>query len=104
MIIYVKASILRKWEDAVSEPKGAIPRLIILVLSLILGFWFAIPGEIDIAVIILEAFAKAIQPLNVEQANRIVQTYIVFLRFFGGLLIIASILGIYNQLKRRRFF
>ncbi len=104
MIIYVKASILRKWEDAVSEPKGAIPRLIILVLSLILGFWFAIPGEIDIAVIILEAFAKAIQPLNVEQANRIVQTYIVFLRIFGGLLIIASILGIYNQLKRRRFF
>ena len=104
MIIYVKASLLRKWEDAVSEPKGAIPRLIILVLSLILGFWFAIPGEIDIAVIILEAFAKAIQPLNVEQANRIVQTYIVFLRIFGGLLIIASILGIYNQLKRRRFF
>jgi len=88
----------------VSEPKGAIPRLIVLVLSLILGFWFAVPSEIDIAVIILEAFAKAIQPLNVEQANRIVQTYIVFLRIFGGLLIIASILGIYNQLKRRRFF
>jgi len=88
----------------VSEPKGAIPRFIVLVLSLILGFWFAIPSEIDIAGIILEAFAKAIQPLNVEQANRIVQTYIVFLRIFGGLLIIVSILGIYNQLKRRQFF
>jgi len=86
-----------------SEPKGAIPKLIIFIFGLILGFWFAIPGEVDIAVMILEALAKAIQPLNVEQANQLVGIYIVFFRIFGIILIVVDALGIYIQLKKKEY-
>jgi len=87
-----------------SEPKGAIPKLIVLIFGLILGFWFAIPSEVDIAVMILEALAKAIQPLNIEQANQMVRMYIIFFRIFGIVLIVVNALGIYIQLKRKDIF
>ena len=87
-----------------SEPEGAIPKLIIFIFGLILGFWFAIPSEVDLAVMILEAFARAIQPLNVEQANQIVEIYIIFFRIFGVVLIVVGALGIYIQLKRKEYF
>lgn len=87
-----------------SEPKGAIPKLIIFIFGLILGFWFAIPSEVDVAVMILEALAKAIQPLNVEQANQMVGMYIIFFRIFGIVLIVVDALGIYIQLKRKEYF
>ena len=87
-----------------SEPKGAIPKLVVCIFGLILGFWFAIPSEVDIAVMILEALAKGIQPLNVEQANQMVGTYIVFFRIFGIVLIVVDALGIYIQLKRKEYF
>lgn len=83
-----------------SEPKGAIPKLVVFIFGLILGFLFAVPSEIDLAVMILEAFARAIHPLNVEQANQIVEMYIIFFRIFGVVLIVVDALGIYIQLKR----
>ncbi len=86
-----------------SELRGAIPKLLVLTFGLILGFWFAVPSEVDIAVMILEALARAIQPLNVEQANQMVGMYIIFLRIFGIVLIVADALGIYIQLKRREY-
>lgn len=87
-----------------SESEGAIRKLIIFIIGLILGLWFAIPSEVDIAVIILQAYARAIQPLNVEQANQIVNMYIVFFRIFGIVLIILDILGIYILFKKKQYF
>lgn len=87
-----------------SEPKGAIPKLIVFIFGLTLGFWLAVPSEVDLAVMILEAFARAMQPLNVEQANQIVGMYIIFFRIFGVVLIVVDALGIYIQLKRKEYF
>jgi len=87
-----------------SEPKGAIPKLIIFIIGLTLGFWFAIPSEIDIGVMILEALAKAIYPLGVEQANQMAATYIIFFRILGVMLIIVDIIGIYVLFRRRQYF
>lgn len=87
-----------------SESEGAIRKLIIFIIGLILGLWFAIHSEVDIAVIILQAYARAIQPLNVEQANQIVNMYIVFFRIFGIVLIILDILGIYILFKKKQYF
>jgi hypothetical protein len=78
-----------------SESEGAIPKLIIFIFILILGFLFAIPSPIDLGIMILETVAKAIEPLNVEQANQLVGMYIIFFRIFGIALIIIDILGIY---------
>lgn len=86
------------------EPRGAIPKLIVFIVGLILGFWFAVPSKIDIGVMILEALAKAIQPLNVEQANQMVSMYIIVFRIFGIFLIVADALGIYFLFKRRQYF
>jgi len=83
-----------------SESERTIPKLIIFIFGLILGFLFAIPSEVDIAVMILEALAKAIQPFNVEQANQMVGMYIIFFRIFGIVLIVVDGLGIVIQLKR----
>lgn len=82
------------------EPKGTIPKLIIFIFGLILGFLFAIPSEVDIAVMILEALAKGIQPFNIEQANQMVGMYIIFFRIFGIVLVVVDGLGIFIQLKR----
>jgi hypothetical protein len=87
-----------------SESKGAIPKLIIFIFGLILGFCFVIPSEIDLGVMILEAFAKAIQPFNVEQANQMVGMHIIFFRIFGVVLIFVDALGIYIQLERKQYF
>lgn len=87
-----------------SEPRGTIPRIIVFIFGLILGFWFAIPSEVDIAVMILEALAKAIYPLNIEQANQMVRMYIIFFRIFGMVLIVVGALSIYLQLKRKEYF
>jgi hypothetical protein len=87
-----------------SEPEGVIPKLIIFIFGLIIGIWFAVPSEVDVAVIILEAFAKAIRPFNIEQANQMVGMYIVFFRFFGIILVLVDALGIYVQLKRKQYF
>lgn len=87
-----------------SEPKGAIPKLIVLIFGLMLGFWFAIPSDVDLGVMILEALAKAIYPLGVEQANQIVGMYIIFFRILGIVLIVVDALGIYLQLRRREYF
>jgi hypothetical protein len=86
------------------EPRGVIPKLIIFIIGLALGFWFAIPSEVDVGVMVLEALAKAIQPLDIEQANQIVGEYIILLRIFGVILILVDALGIYIQLRRKRFF
>lgn len=86
------------------EPRGAIPRLIVFIIGLIFGFWFAIPSEIDLGVMILEALGKAIQPLNVEQANQMVAMYIIFFRILGVVLIAVDILGIYILFRRRQYF
>jgi len=90
--------------DRMSESRDAIPRLILFIFGLILGFWLAIPSEVDIAVMILEALAKAIHPLNVEQANQMVRMYIIFFRIFGIVLIVVNALIIYIQLKRKEYF
>lgn len=87
-----------------SEPKGTITKLIVSIFGLILGLWFAIPSEVDIAVMILEALAKAIQPLNLETANQMVRMYIILFRILGIVLIIFNASGIYNQLKRKQYF
>jgi hypothetical protein len=86
-------------------PKGAIPELIIFIFGLILGFLLGIPGQVDMAVMTLEAIAKGLQHLNVEQANQLVGKYIKFFRIFGIVLIAVDALGIiclviiYIQLK-----
>ena len=77
-----------------SKPKGAIPELIVFIFGLILGFWFAIPSKVDIAVMMLEAIAKGLQPLNVEQTNQIIAKYTKFFRIFGIFLIAVDALGI----------
>jgi hypothetical protein len=88
-----------------AEPKGAIPELIIFIFGLILGSLLAIPSQVDISVMILEAIARGMQPSNVEQANQMVGTYIKFFRIFGIVLIAVDALGIiylviiYIQLK-----
>jgi hypothetical protein len=86
------------------EPRGAIPKLIVFIVGLILGFWFAVPSEVDIGVMILEALAKAMQPLNVEQANQMVSMYIILFRILGVVLIVVDALGIYILFKRRQYF
>jgi hypothetical protein len=87
-----------------SKSRGAIPRLIIFIIGLIFGLWFAIPGETDLGIMILEALAKAIQPLNVEQANQMVAMYIILFRILGIVLIAADILGICILFRRRQYF
>jgi len=77
-----------------SKPKGAIPELIIFIFGLILGFLLAVPSQVDIAVMILEAIANGMQHLNVEQANQLVGKYIRFFRIFGIVLIAVNALGI----------
>ncbi|MGB9960246.1 MAG: hypothetical protein ACPLKQ_06990 [Candidatus Bathyarchaeales archaeon] len=83
-----------------SEVKGAIPKIIILILCL----WLAIPSPIDIAVIISESIAKAIEPLNIEQANQIAQMYVIFFRAFGLVFFLVDIVLIFKDLKEGQFF
>jgi len=64
---------------------------------------FAVPSEVDLGVIILEGVANAIQPLNVEQANQIVDMYIIFFRILGIVLIAGDILMIYVELKKGNY-
>ncbi len=87
-----------------SERRGAIPSLIIFIFFLILGFLFAVPSPVDIGVMILDAFAKAIQPLDIELANRMINTYIIFLRIFGIILIAVDVLAIYLKFKRKEYW
>lgn len=87
-----------------SEPRGAIPKLIIFIFGLIFGILLGVPSPIDVGVMILEAIAKAFQPLNVEQANQIVSRNIIFLRMFGWVLIIVDVLGIYLELRKGEYF
>jgi hypothetical protein len=87
-----------------SEPKGAIPRLVIFIIGLILGIMFVVPDEVNIGVMILEALAKAIQPLGVGQANQWVGIYIIMLRIFGVVLIVVDILVICILFYRRQYF
>jgi len=88
----------------ISEPRGAIPKLIIFIFGLILGILFAVPSPVHIGVMILEALVKAINPLGVEQANQMVAMYIIFLRIFGIVLIVVDAFGIYYLIKRREYF
>lgn len=90
-----------------SNPKGAIPKLIVFIFGLILGLWFFIPSEVDLSVMILDALAGAIRPFGIEQANRIVDMSIIFFRIFGVVLIVGDALGIYRiylQLRREQYF
>jgi len=83
-----------------SERRVAIPNLIVFICGLILGLWFAVPSPADISLIILETLARAIQPLNIEQADRMVGMYIILFRIFGIVLIVLDVLGVYIQLKK----
>lgn len=98
-------SSLEEWrKKTLAEPKGAIPKLIIFILMLILGIMFNIPDEVNIGVLILEALAKAIAPLNIQQANQLVVNYIIFLKIFGFVLIAIGIFEIIILFRRRQYF
>jgi len=88
-----------------SEPKGAIPRLIIFIFGLILGFWLLIPSQINIGIMILRAFQLGLQSIpNSEMANQMIEQYIFWLQILGVMLIIADAIGIYVQFRRKEYF
>lgn len=82
-----------------SESKGAIPKLFVFILGLILGFWFAVPSPVDISVIILEAFQSSFPDYNLN-----VWLYILLLRLFGVFLIIADVIAIYISIRSGKYF
>lgn len=83
-----------------SEVKGAIPKIIILAISILL----VLPDPINIGVMIIETLAKAIQPFNIEEANQLAQTWIKGLKFIGVALFFVDLLLILNECKKGRFF
>lgn len=82
-----------------SEPKGAIPKLFIFLLVLILGLLFAVPTPINIGVMILEAFQSSLPDYSQN-----VWQYILILRIFGFLLIVGDIIGICIKFSRKEYF
>jgi len=88
-----------------SEPKGAIPKLILLIIGLILGFWLMIPSPINIGIMILTALKSGMQSLpNNEMVNQMIDQYILGLRILGVLIIIADVIVIYALFRRGEYF
>ena len=95
----------RNRRDLMSEPKGAIPRLILFILGLILGFWLMIPSPINIGIMILTDFKSGMQSLpNSEMANQLMDQSILGLQILGVLVIIADIIVIYALFRRGEYF
>lgn len=86
------------------EPKGAIPRIILFIVVLVIGILFAVPSEVDIGVMIIQGVARALQPFNNAQVSQMALSYIIYLRIFGWAIIIADIIGIYLSLKKGEYF
>lgn len=86
------------------EPRGAIPKLFVLIFTTILGIVFNLPDQINVGIMILKQIAEVIAPLNIQQANQLVSNYIIWLRIFGVLLIAVSVLQIYRLFKAQEYF
>jgi len=83
-----------------SEIKGAIPKLIVFIIGLLL----ALPSPINIGITILKALQSSIQFLPKDTATQIIERSILWLQIFGVILIILDMISIIVQFHRGEYF
>jgi len=81
--------------------RGAIPKVLILILS----FWLGLPSPIGLGIIIIRALQKAIQPLPYGTlAYQMAEQSIWLLQILGLILFFITLYSIYKQFRRGEYF
>jgi len=65
--------------------------IMVAVFVFIIGFLFAIPSQIDLAIIVAESF-RSVMPSGTP--SQMLETWILAFRIFGAVLILADIIAL----------
>ena len=79
--------------DGIEEITGAIVAVIIFII----GFLFAVPSPVDLAIIVAESLKSAMPN---GMATQLTEQTILGLRIFGFVLMIADVIGFLILLRR----